>query len=236
MAQPPAYTRQADFSAFAAAQPASPHSGVNLDQEFNKLKATIDAVLVNLALIQRDDGDLANGSVGVDQLSSAIDFGLRTASDWATATAYRVRDGVYESSKLYRCVVAHTSGTFATDLAADYWVEVVDLGAGATAAAASATAAAASATAASASATAAAGSATSASDDADAAALSAAAAAASVGGVKVSSDDTTPSDLETKLLAGAGLAMTTQNGSGNETRTVALNTANTNLSLQLLFG
>lgn len=61
-------------------------------------------------------------------------------------------------------------------------------------------------------------------------------AAATVGAVKVSSDDTTPGDLEAKVLAGAGLTATTQNGGGNETRTLALDTANTNLSLQLLFG
>lgn len=117
------------------------------------------------------------------------------------------------------------------------------LGADVTAAAASATAAASSASAAAASATAAASSASSASSSATSAASSATAAAASavdaaaaVNGVKVSSDDTTPGALETKLLAGTGLAMTTQNGGGNETRTVALDTANTNLSLQLLFG
>lgn len=40
------------------------------------------------------------------------------------------------------------------------------------------------------------------------------------GGVKVSSDDTTPSDLETKVLASGLVGLTTQNGGGNETRTV----------------
>lgn len=69
MAQPPAYERQADFSAFAAANPATPHSGVNLDAEFNRIKATSDAVRTNLALIQRDDGQIASQAVGIDQLS-----------------------------------------------------------------------------------------------------------------------------------------------------------------------
>lgn len=40
--------------------------------------------------------------------------------------------------------------------------------------------------------------------------------------VAVSADDTTPGDLETKLLAGAGIALTTQNGGGNETRTITV--------------
>ena len=52
------------------------------------------------------------------------------------------------------------------------------------------------------------------------AAASAADAAASVGGVKVSADDTTPSNLEAKLLVGASLELSTQNPGANETRTV----------------
>lgn len=40
--------------------------------------------------------------------------------------------------------------------------------------------------------------------------------------VKVSSNDTTAGDLETKLLAGAGIEMSTQNDGGNETRTVGV--------------
>jgi len=41
---------------------------------------------------------------------------------WVTATDYVDGDFVEESSTTYRCVEAHTSGTFATDLAAGKWV------------------------------------------------------------------------------------------------------------------
>jgi len=41
---------------------------------------------------------------------------------WVTATAYYVGDFVKESSIIYYCIVDHTSGTFATDLAANKWV------------------------------------------------------------------------------------------------------------------
>lgn len=41
---------------------------------------------------------------------------------WATSTAYAVGDLVVQSATTYRCLVAHTSGTFATDLAAAKWV------------------------------------------------------------------------------------------------------------------
>lgn len=40
---------------------------------------------------------------------------------WLTATAYALRDVVTQSGIAYICVVAHTSGTFATDLAAVRW-------------------------------------------------------------------------------------------------------------------
>jgi hypothetical protein len=45
-----------------------------------------------------------------------------SAVAWVTATAYKVDDAVTESGTNYRCLVAHTSGTFATDLASGYWV------------------------------------------------------------------------------------------------------------------
>lgn len=43
---------------------------------------------------------------------------------WKTSTAYTVGDVVMSSSLFYKCLVAHTSGTFATDLAAADWVAV----------------------------------------------------------------------------------------------------------------
>lgn len=45
-------------------------------------------------------------------------------TEWATATAYVVGDvrTVASSGECYRCLGAHTSGAFATDLAASKWV------------------------------------------------------------------------------------------------------------------
>jgi len=43
--------------------------------------------------------------------------------DWVTSTAYIIGDVVNESQKYYFCLVAHTSGVFVTDLAANKWVE-----------------------------------------------------------------------------------------------------------------
>jgi hypothetical protein len=44
--------------------------------------------------------------------------------NWATATVYAVSDIVIQSVKIYQCLTAHTSGVFATDLAAVKWVEI----------------------------------------------------------------------------------------------------------------
>jgi hypothetical protein len=44
------------------------------------------------------------------------------ATAWATTTGYVIGDTVKESGNTYYCLEDHTSGTFATDLAADKWV------------------------------------------------------------------------------------------------------------------
>lgn len=43
------------------------------------------------------------------------------AADWATSTSYVIGDYVTHSGTVYLCLVAHTSGTFATDLANGKW-------------------------------------------------------------------------------------------------------------------
>ena len=127
MAQPTPYARQYAFRAFQTANPDDPLPGQKVDIELNAVKATLDEILTNLALIQRDDGRVANNSVGTSQLDGAlISLGFERPAAWATATAYAVDDAVFQNSKLYLCLVAHTSGTFNTDLSAAKWEEVID--------------------------------------------------------------------------------------------------------------
>lgn len=128
MAQPTTYDRQSSFTLLAAEDPSSPYTGADLDEEFNAVKVTLDEILANMALIQRDDGDLANDSVGLDQLGASAIVGFENSA-WLTATAYTLTDSVFENGVLYKCIVAHTSGTFATDLAASKWELVADFGA-----------------------------------------------------------------------------------------------------------
>lgn len=47
---------------------------------------------------------------------------------WVTATAYGINDLVSEGGSSYICIVSHTSGTFATDLAAAKWELVAQKG------------------------------------------------------------------------------------------------------------
>jgi hypothetical protein len=198
MAQPPAYARQSNWTNFSTDYPGEQPTGSLLDAEFNAIKTTLTAVLSNLAEIQRDDLELANLSVGIDQLKAEIEIGFASIGDWVTATDYALRDGVWQTNVLYRCIVAHTSGTFATDLAAGKWTVVLDL---ATPLAAAVTAAAA---AAATSATNAATSATNAATSASAASTSAAAAAASA--TAASGSATTASTQATNAAASAAAA------------------------------
>jgi hypothetical protein len=48
-----------------------------------------------------------------------------TLTDWVTATQYIEGDIVYHTGVAYACVTNHTSGTWATDLAAVKWVSAV---------------------------------------------------------------------------------------------------------------
>lgn len=134
MPQPSAYTRGYSFTDFAAGNPTTPPPGVKLDAEFNSIVATLAGVLANLVLIQRDDGKLANASVGFDTLSADVLLTLGSAAGWTpkgawlTATAYVVGNIVTNGTGTYVGVTAHTSGVFATDLAAGKWIKIFDSG------------------------------------------------------------------------------------------------------------
>jgi len=127
VAQPPAYDPQTDYSDFEAGTPTFVGLGTKLDQEFAAINATFDATLVNLALIQRDDGALANQIVTNESLATDVSVGVSAARTWVTATAYVINDTVWEAGVLYVCLIAHTSGVFATDLTALKWSLIIDL-------------------------------------------------------------------------------------------------------------
>lgn len=141
MAQPPAFTRTFDFEAFSTNNPTTPQPGVQIEAELDNAKTTLDALLTNIALIQRDDGALANQSVGLSQLETGLTIGVNPATNWLTATVYDEGDTVFESNNLYYCTTDHTSGVFATDLSAAKWSLILNFDTFVTAASNSAAAA-----------------------------------------------------------------------------------------------
>lgn len=84
MAQPPTYTRQTSFVGALVANPTAPFPVQSLDTEFNTIKTTLDATLTNLALIQRDDGEL-RASVVSGSLASAVADAASSAAAAATS-------------------------------------------------------------------------------------------------------------------------------------------------------
>lgn len=130
MAQPTKFVPSYDFSDFQAANPNDPLPAAQVDAQLALLKTTTDETIDNLGLIQKDDGTLANLSVGNDQLSleaRRIMNGWTPKGPWATETKYDVKDVVSNGGVSYVCVTKHTSGTFSTDLAADKWMAITDV-------------------------------------------------------------------------------------------------------------
>lgn len=121
MAYPGKYDRNFSFTDDEIERPSAKTPGDKLDLEFDSLKQVTDAIIDASKLIQRADGALQNGIVGRAQLSAGLQVGVDPARAWVTGNAYEVAAAVTYSNGLYTCLVAHTSGTFAADLAAGKW-------------------------------------------------------------------------------------------------------------------
>lgn len=109
MAQPTPYDRQANFSNEESLNPTGKTPGVSLDAEFNGIKVSLDQTQANLALIQRDDGRLANGSVGQDQLAPSLSIGFTLRGGWTAPENYVAGDGVTYGDAFWSARSSHTS-------------------------------------------------------------------------------------------------------------------------------
>lgn len=102
-----------------------------LDGEMDELLAVTGDHADKLDLLLRADNKMPDDVIQGHELSPAAlaiiaahlgDPGLLTNyGDWLTGTAYAVGGLVYHVPSTYICLVAHTSGVFATDLAAGRW-------------------------------------------------------------------------------------------------------------------
>jgi hypothetical protein len=109
MAQPTPYDRQYSFSSWQSQHPSDPLPGDEVDAELNAVKATTDEIIVNLGKIQRDDGNLANETVGLEQLKPEVSVGVAPAVAWTADTYFALNATVFNELILYRCIEAHTS-------------------------------------------------------------------------------------------------------------------------------
>jgi hypothetical protein len=129
MPQPIPYTRTTDFSAeeSAAVSGRSTLRSSAVDAELDGVAANLAGLNQNLALLQRDDGELRDSVVKLHTLAGDVRALLGAGQGvprgpWATATAYAVRDIVTQGGNSYICALPHTAGVFATDLSASRWM------------------------------------------------------------------------------------------------------------------
>lgn len=126
MSQPTPYTPAYDFTDFQSENPSIPLPADKIDAELASVEISVGQVCVNMALLQADDGTLRVNVVTPQTLNSATLALMASTGNvrgmWATNTSYAGKDVVNEGSGTYICAVPHTSGTFATDLAAVEWI------------------------------------------------------------------------------------------------------------------
>jgi hypothetical protein len=131
MAQAPNYTPSEDFSQDELNN-AGGRSAIlteALDDELSAISTAHNALNTNVQLNQRDDGEIRDQRVKLHTLDPVVlklvsMFGGVVRGAWMTATAYAIKDVVTQGGNTYVAAVAHTSGVFATDLAAVRWVLV----------------------------------------------------------------------------------------------------------------
>lgn len=97
-----------------------------VDAELAAVAASLNRVIANLEILQRDDGYLRDGIVEAFNFSaSAKSFFMATKWNarglWATTQVYSVNDLVDKDGAAYICAIPHASGVFATDYAAGKW-------------------------------------------------------------------------------------------------------------------
>lgn len=127
MAQPTPYERLYNLVQYATDFPANPYNPAQHDAEFDAVEENLDGLNANLALLQRDDGALANLSVHPNALSSATRLLIASwniRGNWTAFIDYAVKDFVVRNSLGYVAMVAHTSNDFTIDLAAGRWLQV----------------------------------------------------------------------------------------------------------------
>lgn len=133
MTQPTPFVRGFDFTNFSQDFPSVQQPGAQIDAEFDGVHETLSDVLTSLARIQRDDGQLLNGSVRLATLHSEVLAAFLAAgvsvTAWASGQAYKVGQIVINGDEIYLVGITHTSASIFADTAANKLVRIFDSGA-----------------------------------------------------------------------------------------------------------
>lgn len=113
MAQPAAYALGYSFQNYQSSNPTRPLPADKLEDEFYRIGLTTDQIRNNLALIQRDDTEIANQTIGYDQLKPELRIAIQQLlySGTSLENVGTTLDSVYESKALLAIasVASHTN-------------------------------------------------------------------------------------------------------------------------------
>lgn len=118
----PAYS----YTAFTEAQGDASFPGSQLDNDLAAITNAINQAFDVLDGIVRSDGVLGNGVVTKNSLASDVIMGVPAPTAWVTAHTYALNDAVTFLNAIYLAASSHTSGVFATDLAAGRWSLLIE--------------------------------------------------------------------------------------------------------------
>ena len=114
MPSPTPYRRSFSFTDYQAANPSSPDPGNEIDAQMNAIKVATNSVISNLGLIQQTNGQLANASVGYQQLQRCVRRDLNPPTSWSSsAVSCFPGDLVFYRPLLYVCNTANVSSASA---------------------------------------------------------------------------------------------------------------------------
>lgn len=123
MADPTTFEVSYSFAGYQAMNPADPLPAMPLDTQFADIALSITETVEALKDIRREDGELANGIVGPDQLSPALNLGFRPRGQWAEGVEYNTGDSVYHDDNFYTARRANTAiASTRPDLNEEVWI------------------------------------------------------------------------------------------------------------------
>jgi hypothetical protein len=101
---------------------ASNRGGTQFIGEVQDSSKKVRLIPFQFSVVQAYMLEFGNGYMRVIKDGGYVVMTLAGTTAWLTSTVYSVGDFRKESNKIYYCLTGHTSGTFATDLAAGKWI------------------------------------------------------------------------------------------------------------------